>query len=144
MVWTNLQKVKIEVADLDPSFPLLSDDTYNYYLEKNNDNITRASLDAARTILMVLSQRTDETVDIFSLRGSKAAESFRLALELYLKNPMLNPVLLNTSAIISGTSISDMLENDTNLDNNIVTTPYREGTTRFPSSAFSINDPFGV
>jgi len=144
MALTEIQKCRIEIADTDLSFPILTDEEYQYFLDKHIGSIMRASLDAARTALMKLSQRTDETVDIFSIRGSKAASEYRLALQLYLNNPNLNPVLLNTSAIISGTSISNMLENDANLDNNIVTTPYREGTTRFPSTAFSINDPFGV
>jgi hypothetical protein len=103
-VWTDIQKCRIEVADLDQSFPLLSDDTYAYYLEKNSNNITKASLDAARTILLMLSQRGDETVDIFALRGSKAAEQYRLALQMYLANPNLNPLLNNTQDYFGGIS----------------------------------------
>ena len=123
MAWSDIQKVKLEVADLDPAFPLLSDDTYAYYLEKNDNNILRSSLDAARTILMMLAQRTDETVDIFSIRGSKTAETFRLALQMYLANPLLNPVLQNVKGYVGGVSKSDMLSNDAVLDNNIVRSP---------------------
>ena len=123
MAWTDIQKVKLEVADLDPAFPLLSDDTYAYYLEKNDNNILRSSLDAARTILMMLAQRTDETVDIFSLRGSKAAENFRLALQMYLNSPHLNPINNNCVGYVGGVSKSDMLANDANPDNNIVRSP---------------------
>ena len=123
MAWTDLQKIKIEVGDMDPAFPLLSDDTYAYILEKNNNSISRASLDAARTILMVLSQRSDETVDIFSVRGSKTAETFRLALQMYLANPLLNPVLQNVKGYVGGVSKSDMLANDAVLDTNTVYSP---------------------
>lgn len=138
MAYTDIQKIRLEVADVDISFPILTDSDYEYFLEKNNNNIIKASLDAARTLLLVLSQRTDETVDIFSIRGSKASESYRLALQLYLNNPNLNPILNNTSAYFGGVSISDMQSNNSTLDNNIVTNPYTENNLRFPKSAFEV------
>ena len=123
MAYTDIQKVRIEVADLDPGFPLLVDDEYTYLLEKNNNSIIRASVDAARIILLKLSQQTDETVSIFSIRGSKVAEQYRLALELYIKNPQLNPLYNNLQGYFGGVSISDMKANAANPDNNIVKNP---------------------
>ena len=123
MAYTDIQKVRIEVADLDPGLPLLSDDEYTYLLEKNNNSIVRASVDAARIILLKLSQQTDETVSIFSIRGSKAAEQYRLALELYIKNPQLNPLYNNLQGYFGGISVSDMQKNNANCDNNIVVSP---------------------
>ena len=123
MAYTDIQKVRIEVADLDPGFPLLVDDEYTYLLEKNNNSIIRASVDAARIILLKLSQQTDETVSIFSVKGSKAAEQYRLALELYIKNPQLNPLYNNLQGYFGGVSISDMEANAANPDNNIVENP---------------------
>lgn len=138
MAWTDITKVRLEVADLDPSMPLLQDDTYAYYLEKNSNNIQRAALDAARVILMMLSQRGDETVDIFSIRGSKAAEQYRLALELYLSNPNLNPMLNNVQGYIGGVSHTDIQANLTNVDNNVVTNPYNEQQSKFPTNYFEV------
>ena len=123
MAYTDIQKVRIEVADLDPGFPLLADDEYSYLLEKNNNSVVRASVDAARIILLKLSQQTDETVSIFSVKGSKAAEQYRLALELYIKNPQLNPLYNNLKGYVGGVSISDMEANNADLDNNIVENP---------------------
>ena len=123
MAYTDIQKVRIEVADLDPGFPLLADDEYSYLLEKNNNSIVRSSVDAARIILLKLSQQTDETVSIFSVKGSKAAEQYRLALELYIKNPQLNPLYNNLKGYFGGVSISDMDANVANPDNNIVENP---------------------
>ena len=134
MAYTDIQKVRIEVADLDPGLPLLADDEYSYLLEKNNNSIVRASVDAARIILLKLSQQTDETVSIFSVKGSKAAEQYRLALELYIKNPQLNPLYNNLQGYFGGVSISDMEANAANPDNNIVENPgktdalYQTGT----------------
>ena len=123
MAYTDIQKVRIEVADLDPGLPLLADDEYAYLLEKNNNSVVRASVDAARIILLKLSQQTDETVSIFSVKGSKAAEQYRLALELYIKNPQLNPLYNNLQGYFGGVSISDMEANVANPDNNIVENP---------------------
>ena len=123
MAYTNIQKVRLEVADIDLSFPILSDADYAYFLEKSNENITRASLDAARTILLVLSQRTEETVDIFSIRGGKAAEQYRLSLQLFMRDPSTNPVLQNAKGWVGGTSFEDILTNLNNPDNNVVTSP---------------------
>ena len=137
MAYTDIQKVRIEVADLDPGLPLLADDEYAYLLEKNNNSIVRASVDAARIILLKLSQQTDETVSIFSVKGSKAAEQYRLALELYIKNPQLNPLYNNLQGYFGGVSISDMEANAANPDNNIVENPTKD---RYPLST----DPFSV
>lgn len=123
MAYTLIQQVKLEVADLDQAFPLLSDADYDYLLLKHNNSVVRAAVDAARIILLLLSQRTDETVDVFSVRGSKAAEQYRLALELYIKNPQLNPLYNNLKGYVGGVSISDMKANAANSDNNIVENP---------------------
>lgn len=122
-MYTDIQKVRLEVADIDPAFPILSDTDYEYFLGKSNNNITRASIDAARTILLVLSQRTDETVDIFSVRGGKAAEQYRLSLQLFLRDPSTNPVLQNCVGWFGGISKADILDNLTNPDNHTVTVP---------------------
>jgi len=123
MAYTLIEQVKLEVADLDAAMPLLSDDDYEYLLTKQNNSVVRAAVDAARIILLKLSQQTDETVSIFSVRGSKAAESYRLALELYIKNPQLNPLYNNLVGYFGGISITDMQANNANADNNIVVNP---------------------
>ena len=119
----NIQKVRVECADTDPTFPILPDSTYIYLLEKNYDSITRSPMDAARIILMHLSQRGTETVDIFTIKGSSAAESYRQALILYIKDPNNNPLYQNCQAWFGGVSVSQMQANDANLDNNIVQQP---------------------
>jgi len=137
MPLTNIEIVRIEVQDIDPSLPFLSDATYEYLLKKNENNIARTSIDAARMLLMQLSLRGDETVDIFSIKGSRVADAYRQALELYLRNPMLNPLMQGVSGYFGGVSKSDMIANDANLDNNIITSP-SEPTLSFPSSYFEL------
>lgn len=60
MALTDLQKIRVEVQDIDPSLPFLPDETYEYLLAKNNNSVRRASLDAARLILYQLSMRSTE------------------------------------------------------------------------------------
>ena len=123
MALTAIQQVKLLVADLDAAFPLLSDESYDYFLTKNSGSVNRAALDAAKTILLVLSQRTSETVDIFTISGGqKSAEQYRLSLQMFLKNPELNPVLTSAGVYAGGISLSDMQANVNTLDNNAVHT----------------------
>ncbi len=104
---TDLDKIRVEIGDTDPNFPILSSDELQYFLSKNGNSISRASLDAAKTILFKLAQEGDETVGVFSLRGRAAAESYRQALELYIKNVSLNPLYSNAGAYAAGISLED-------------------------------------
>jgi len=127
MALTLIQQVRLAVADIDLAMPLLDDSTYEYFLEKNSDNVNRAAMDAAKSILLLLSQRGSYSVDIFSVSGGhKQAEQYRLALQLFLKDPTLNPVLNNCQGYFGNVSVSDMLANDAAVDNNVVTSPNDE------------------
>ena len=72
---------------------------------------------------MRLAQQGNEQTDVLSLSGSKVAEQYRLALELYIKNPSLSPILSSVRGYAGGISISDIESNNANLDNNIVQSP---------------------
>jgi hypothetical protein len=119
---TDIQKLRLEVGDVDVSFPILDDTSYEYFLEKHSNNLNRAGLDAARAILFQLSTRNSETVDVFSVKNT-SAESYRQALLLYIKDPNLNPLYKNLKGYVGGVSISDMKANAANPDNNIVENP---------------------
>ena len=122
MALTDIQKLRLEVGDVDISFPILDDTSYEYFLEKHSNNLNRAGLDAARAILFQLSTRNSETVDVFSVKNT-SAESYRQALLLYIKDPNLNPLYKNLQGYFGGVSISDMEANVANPDNNIVENP---------------------
>ena len=130
-----INAVRIEIADTDIALPILSDDEITYFLNKNSESVRRASLDAARVALMKLSQTGDSMVGIISVKGSKVAEQYRLALELYLKSPHLNPILNGLGSFVDsngktqnpiyagGISNADMLANVSNPDNNYIPNP---------------------
>ena len=121
-----IHALRIELGDTDATFPIMSDAEYRYFLDKNDWSIRRASLDAAKSMLMKLSLRTDESVDIFSMKGSSASKQFMQALQMYIKSPDLNPIYNNAMPYAGGISKSDMLANNANLDNNIIITPSQD------------------
>jgi hypothetical protein len=120
-----IQAVRYEVQDNTPGLYFLDDTTLSYFIDKSNGSIPRASLDAARAILFQLSQRGNETVDIFSFSNSKTAQVFKEALILYIKDPTLNPILTaaNTDLVFGGTSVAKNKANTDNSDNVTIQTP---------------------
>lgn len=129
-----IHALRIELGDTSAEFPIMTDDEYNYFLSKHDWNIRRASMDAAKSIMLKLSMRTDETVDIFSIKGSSAAKNYMQALQMFIKNPDLNTLYDKVQGYAGGISKADMLANDSNLDNNIVKDPKAETFTYRPSS----------
>ena len=129
-----IHALRIELGDTSAEFPIMTDDEYNYFLSKHDWNIRRASMDAAKSIMLKLSMRTDETVDIFSIKGSSAAKNYMQALQMFIKNPDLNTLYDKVQGYAGGISKADMLANDSNLDNNIVKDPQAETFTYRPSS----------
>lgn len=122
MALSDIEKLRIEIGDTDVSFPILDDSSYQYFLDKHNNNLGRASIDAARAILFQLSTMNSETVSIFSVKNT-SAEAYRQALLLYIKDQTLNPIYQSLKGYFGGVSISDMEANNADPDNNIVENP---------------------
>ena len=122
MALTAIQQVRLLVQDNSPGLYFLSDDEITYLLDRNNQSINRSAMEAARIILFQLSMRGDESVDILSIKGSKAAFAYKEALQLYIKNPDMNPALTLSKVYAGNISKSDMQANVDNSDNNVVTT----------------------
>ena len=115
---------RTEVGDVVIELPILTDSEYTYFLTKNSENIRRASLDAAKTILLKLSLNSkDSVVDVLSIKTSMQADQYRKALQLYIKSPELNGMYSTVTAWAGGISKSDMQANIDNLDNNAVLPP---------------------
>lgn len=124
MALTDIQKVRLEIADNDPALPVLSDEEVGYYLEKHSNSISRAAIDCAKTIMFKLSMNAGEQrVDIFSISGKEASMAYIAALKLYISNPNINGIFNNMNVYIAGTSVSDMQANIDNTDNNIILIP---------------------
>lgn len=138
----DIMKVRYEIQDVSgPGLYILDDTTVSYFLEKNNGSIARASIDSAKTILFKLSiESSDEVVSILSIKGSKAAEAYRLALELYLKSPSLNPLYQNASLWAGNISKIEINTNNTTVDNNVpyLATSNTEKVDLTPDNPFTI------
>ena len=135
MALSLIDQVRLLVQDNTPGLYIISDEEINFLLQRNNNRLNPTALEAAKIILMNFSMRGDSTVDIFSIKGGKAAEQYRLALQLLIKDPNLNPMINNVQGYFGGVSKSDMVANDGNLDNNLV--PSAKSTS-------TPNDYFGV
>ena len=123
MPLSTIEQVRLLVQDNSPGLYLISDEEIYFLLQRNNNNVDRAAIEAAKIILMNLSIRGDQSVDIFSIKGSKAAEQYRLALTLFIKDPNLNSLLKNVQGYAGGVSKSDMIANNANLDNQTIKNP---------------------
>lgn len=117
-----IHAIRIELGDTS-ELPVMSDDEIQYFLSKNDWNIQRTCLDTAKSMLLKLSMVSDQTVDIFSIRGSAAAKQYMQALKMYITDPNLNQTLQNLKGYAGGISKVDMQTNDANSDNNIVNQP---------------------
>ena len=140
MALTLTQQVRLNIQDNTPGLYILSDDEITYLLERNNDNVNRASVEAARIVLFNLSMRNDESVDVFSIRSSQSAKAYMEALKLYIRDPSLNQIGNNIQGYASGISLADMQANDANTDNNIFVPP-SNSPYDIPSNT---NNYFGV
>lgn len=114
----SINQVRMEVQDVESGLYILPDETYSYILIKNEGSIGRSSIDAARFILMRLSiTAIDSVTDILSIKSSKQVEAYRMALELFIRSPSLNPLINNVSGWVGNVSRSEMQTNNTTIDN---------------------------
>ena len=137
MALTEIQQIRLTVQDNVAGLYILSDEELDYFLSKNSGNVARASIDAAKAILLNLSMRTDDTVDALSIRSSKSAENYRLSLQMFLRDPNSSPYLQDVRGYVGGVSKADMQANNTTTDNNVITNVYTENLT-FPTNPFEI------
>ena len=122
---TDILAIRYEIQDTSVGLYILDDATISYYLTKHSGSITQTALDCAKAMLFKLSSNaSDEQVDIFSIKGSKASQEFREALKLYIKDPSLNRLYITVQPYIGNTSKSDIALNNSALDNQFVQSLY--------------------
>lgn len=118
-----IDEVRLLIGDVYPDFEILKDSDYTYFLDKYAGNANRASVDAARSIMFLLSRWTRERTGDIEVYGSEWARNYRTALLEYIKNPNMSVIIAMPWA--GGISKKDMLKNDSNPDN--VPTPFYIG-----------------
>ena len=118
-----VQDIRFELGDTSAEFPMMTDAEIRYFLYKNDCNLQRTAMDVAKSLLLKLSMRSDETVDVFSIKGSQAAKNYMQALKMYISNPDLNRIYDTVMPYAGGISKSDMETNDSIIDNNVIVPP---------------------
>ena len=118
MSLTDIQKLKLEVGLIAEASDILSDEELTYFLEKNNNSIRKAGIDAAKTVLFVLSQliheRSGSELEVW---GHTWFENYMQTLKLYLNDPNYSIALNGAKAYAGGISKTDIRNNIDNLDN---------------------------
>lgn len=122
MAFTDIEKIRIEIGLTGEAADILSDEELTYFLEKNNNSIKRASLDAAKTALFILSQFQHERVESLEIWGHTWFENYTKALKLYLTNPNFSINIDSAKAYAGGISKTDIRSNIDNEDNFTVIT----------------------
>lgn len=115
---TDIEKIKLELGLLGEAESLLSDAEIQYFLDKNNGSIKKASLDVAKTVLFILAQYLHERSGTeLEIWGHTWFENYKSALELYIKDPTYALAISNAKAYAGGISITDIRKNVENPDN---------------------------
>lgn len=117
MALTDVQKIRLECGLVNEAASLLSDDEIQYFLSKNNNSIKKAALDAAKTVLFILSQQVHERSDYLEIWGHTWFENYMKALKLYITNPNYSITVESAQFYAGGISKSDIRDNINNSDN---------------------------
>lgn len=110
-----IDRVRLAVGDIWPDIEMLTDADYQYFLDRNDGNENRATLDAARAILFKLARMTRERTGDIEVYGGDWFKNYKDALLLILKDP--NAAISLAVPYAGGISKADMIANDMNCDN---------------------------
>ena len=139
-------RVRLNVGDIWPDMEWLHDEDYQYFIDKNNGNENRATLDAARALLFVLTRFTRERTGDIEVYGGDIFSNYFKALQLILKDP--NIAISLAMPYAGGISRQDMHDNRMNCDNNSVRIaterPLRLGCGNWQYNYDAMNCDYGV
>lgn len=110
-----IDRVRLAVGDIWDDMEMLTDADYQYFLDRNDGNENRATLDAARAILFRLTRMTRERTGDIEVYGGDWFKNYKDALLLILKDP--NAAISLAVPYAGGISKADMFANDANPDN---------------------------
>ena len=120
MALTPIQEIKLNLGLVGNAADILTDDELQYFLDKNNGSVKKASLDVAKTVLFILAQFTHEKNDILEVWNHTWFENYIKSLQLYLSNPAYSLAIDSAKAYAGGISITDIRNNIDNSDNYVL------------------------
>lgn len=114
---TPIKALKLEIGLLGEAESLLSDAEIQYFLDKNNGSVRRASLDAAKTVLFILAQNVREKTALeLELYNQQWYEQYANTLKMYIKDPNYSIAINGAMPYAGGISVEDVQANINNLD----------------------------
>jgi len=120
MALTLVQEVRLNVGLIGNAYDLLSDEEITYYLEKNKNNVRRASLDCGKTVLFILSQLTHTKADVLEEWSHDWFNNYYKTLQMYLNDPNFSFAINGAMPYAGGISVADIRANVDNFDNFVV------------------------
>lgn len=121
MALTPVQEIKLNLGLVGNAADILTDDELQYFLDKNNGSVKKASLDVAKTVLFILAQLVHErSGNELEVWGHTWFENYMKTLQLYINNPAYSLAIDSAKAYAGGISVTDIRNNIDNSDNYVL------------------------
>ena len=121
MALTPVSEIKLNLGLVGNAADILTDDELQYFLDKNNGSVKKASLDVAKTVLFILAQLVHErSGNELEVWGHTWFENYMKTLQLYINNPAYSLAIDSAKAYAGGISITDIRDNIDNADNYVL------------------------
>lgn len=117
---TPVEEVRLEIGLLGQAYQLLSDEEVQYFLNKNNGNIRRASSSAGKTVLFILSQLVHTKASELESWDHDWFNNYYKTLQMYLNDPNFSFAINGAMPYAGGISVADIRANVENYDNLLV------------------------
>ena len=117
---TPIEEVRLEIGLLGQAYQLLSDEEVQYFLNKNNGNIRRASSSAGKTVLFILSQLVHTKASELESWDNDWFNNYYKTLQMYLNDPNFSFAINGAMPYAGGISVEDIRANVENYDNLVV------------------------
>ncbi len=117
---TPIEEVRLEIGLIGQAYQLLSDVEIQYFLNKNNGNIRRASSSAGKTVLFILSQLVHTKASELESWDHDWFNNYYKTLQMYLNDPNFSFAINGAMPYAGGISIADIRANIENYDNLVV------------------------
>lgn len=108
-------RVRLIVGDTMVEIEYLSDEVYQFLLDKHQNNETSAALEAARYILGSLAKFSRQRTGDIEVYGAEMFKNYKDFLLELIRNPQM--LLSRAQVYAGGISKTDMIANDSNPDN---------------------------
>ncbi len=112
--------IKLEIGLVGSAEGILSNAELQYFLDKNNQSVKKAALDAAKTVLFILSQLTHTKASELESWDHDWFNNYYKTLQMYLNDSNFSFAINGAMPYAGGISVADIRANIENYDNLIV------------------------